>query len=120
MDLINIYKTIVTDPNMSWVLFKHGTCVMLLEPSADTRAQAINILKHHGPVMGGTPAADFEVTSIPEINGWVVTGDYPGIMMYVSSEEGKNKSDFEIGIIGRAKRESDAKSLEIVHVCSKN
>ena len=56
------------------------------------------------------------MTKIPEIDGWVVTGDYPGIMMYILSEEGKNKSDFEIGMIGRTKRESAAKILEIIHV----
>ena len=37
--------------------------------------------------------------------------------MYVSSEEADNKkSDFEIGMIGRTKRELDAKELEVVHV----
>jgi len=56
------------------------------------------------------------VTKITEINGWVVTGDYAGITMHVSSEEAdKNNSDFEIGMIGRKKRESDVKKLEVMH-----
>lgn len=117
MDLINIYKKIIIDPLKSWILFKNGTCVMLLDSQKDIRAQAIRILKEHGLVVAGTPLGDFEVTKIPEINGWVVTGDYPGIMMYVSAEEaGKKNSDFEIGMIGRAKREYDAKELEIIHI----
>ncbi len=102
---------------MSWVLFKNGTCVMLLKPQKDITAQAIQILKDHGEVIPGTPSGDFEVTKIPDINGWVVIGDYPGIMMYVSKEEvGNKKSDFEIGMAGRSKREHDAKDLEVVHV----
>lgn len=116
MDLINIYKKIVTDSSMNWVLFKCGTCVMLLYPEEDLRAQAIRILKEHGAVVAGTPTGDFEVTKIPEIKGWVVTGDYPGIMMYVSEEEGKNKDDLYVGLAGRNKREQDTKKLEVVYI----
>lgn len=101
---------------MSWVLFKNGTCVMLLRPEGDAQEQAIKILKEHGLVVEGTSSGDFEVTKIPEINGWVVTGDYPGIMVYVPLEEGKKKDDVEIGLIGRTKRETDAKVLEVVYV----
>lgn len=89
---------------------------MLLEPQKDIKAQAIQILRRQGIVTAGTPSGDFEVTKIPEINGWVVTGNYPGIMMYVSEEEGKKKDDIEIGMIGRSKRELDAKELEIVRI----
>ena len=117
MDLINTYKKIIIDPEANWVLFKNGTCVMLMNPQGNIQAQAIKILKEHGAVVAGTPSGDFEVTKIPEINGWVVTGDYPGIMMYVSEEEvGQRNSDFEIGITGRAKREQDAKTLEVMLV----
>lgn len=117
MDLINIYKKVVTDPLMNWVLFKNGTCVMLLEPQKDIKAQATQILQKHGVVIAGTSSGDFEVTKISEINGWVVTGDYPGIMVYVSDDEADSKkSDFEIGMIGRTKRETDAKVLEVVYV----
>ena len=116
MDLVHIYKKIVTDTSMSWVLFKYGTCVLLFAPQENIKEQAVSILREHGSVVAGTPSGDFEVTKIPEINGWVITGDYPGIMIYVSSDEGKNKSDIEIGLAARMKREADARSLEIVHV----
>lgn len=36
-------------------------------------------------------------------------------MMYISAEEGKGKSDLEIGLIGRTKREVDARELEAIH-----
>lgn len=117
MDLVQIYKKIIVDSSTSWVLFKNGTCVMLLNPEEDVHTQAIKILKEHGSVVAGTPSGDFEVTKIPVIDGWVITGDYPGIMIYVSSQEAdKKNSDFEIGMTGRTKRENDAKALEVVHI----
>jgi len=117
MDLISTYKKIIIDASISWVLFKNGTCVMLLKPQDDIKTQAIQILQTQGSVTAGTPSADFEVTKIPEINGWAVTGDYPGIIVYVSKEEvDSKKRDFEIGLIGRSKRERDAKELEVLHV----
>lgn len=119
MNLIDIYKKIIIDQSASWVLFKNGTCVMFLKPQENIKEQAIKILRDHGFVIAGTPSGDFEVTKITEINGWVVTGDYPGIMMYVSSEEAANKNDFEIGMIGRVKRENDIGELEVTHIENK-
>lgn len=117
MDLIDIYKKIIIDQSAGWVLFKNGTCVMLLGQQQNIKEQAVKILREHGSVTAGTPSGDFEVTKIPEINGWVVTGDYPGIMMHVSyGEAGNNKNDFEIGMLGRRKRELDTKELKVVHV----
>ncbi len=116
MDLIDIYKKIITDQSASWVLFKNSTCVMLLRPAENIKEQAIKILREHGSAVAGTPSGDFEVTKLPELSGWAVTGDYPGIMMYVSDEEGKRKDDVEIGLIGRSKRERDAKELKVVYV----
>ena len=104
---------------MNWVLFEHGTCIMLMKPETDLSAQAIKILQENGKVVTGTSSADFEVTRIPEINGWTVTGDYPGIIVYISSDEGRNKKDFEIGLIGRNKRELDEKERKVIHVENK-
>lgn len=116
MDGVAVFQKAVIDPSMSWVLFKHGTCVMLLTPEKDIKDQAIRILKDHGAVMPGTPSGDFEVTQIPDIQGWIVTGSYPGIMVYVSEEEvGKKHSDFEIGMLGRTKRDLDAKFVTVIH-----
>src|SRR3989344_6310040 len=98
MDLINIYKKIIIDQLVSWVLFRNGTCVMLLERTKNVKEQAVKILREHGSVVHGTPSGDFELTKITEINGWVVTGDCPGVMMFVSEEEtGGKRSDFDIG-----------------------
>ena len=56
MDLINIYKKIIIDQSASWVLFRHGTCVMLLEPQKNIKEQAEKILREHGSVLPGTPS----------------------------------------------------------------
>lgn len=117
MDVVAVFQKVVTDPSMSWVLFKHGTCVMLLNPEEDFRKQAITLLKNHGPVIPGTPSGDFDVTRIPDIQGWIVTGNFPGIMMYVFEDEaGNNNSDLEIGMLGRTKRDLDAKFVHVIHV----
>ncbi len=117
MDVIAVFQKVVIDPSMSWVLFRNGTCVMLLDPEKDVKKQAIKILKDHGAVVAGTPLGDFEVTKISDINGWIVTGAFSGIMMYVSDEEaGNHHDDIDIGMIGRSKRERDAKKLEVIHV----
>lgn len=116
VELVDIFKKAVIDSSTNWVLFKNGTCVLLLNSQEDIQSQAIKILKEHGSVIPGTPSGDFEVTKIPEIDGWLITGDYPGILNYVSSQDGQKKGDFEIGMIGRERRELDAKELGIIHV----
>lgn len=116
MDFIAVFQKVVIDPDVSWVLFKHGTCVMLLTPEDDIRKQAIRILKDHGSVIPGTPSGDFDVTRIPDIQGWIVIGVYPGIMVYVSEDEaGSKHHDIDIGILGRTKRDLDAKFVTVIH-----
>lgn len=47
---------------------------------------------------------------------WVVTGDQPGILNYVSEDEGIGKEDWEIGLIGRNKKEMDSKHLKVIYI----
>ncbi len=58
MDLISIYKKIIIDQSAGWVLFRNGTCVMLLEPQGDIKEQAVKILREHGSVVAGTPSGE--------------------------------------------------------------
>ena len=46
-NLVDRFKKIITDKQISWVVFKNGTCVMLLKPEADLKLQAINTLREH-------------------------------------------------------------------------
>src|SRR5438552_18889870 len=48
-------------PGRAWVVFEHGTCVVLTDPSDDLAGQARALLAKHGPVHVATPAADFTV-----------------------------------------------------------
>ncbi|MFX0090993.1 MAG: hypothetical protein ACFFBD_04455, partial [Candidatus Hodarchaeota archaeon] len=58
-DLINTWRTIILGAQKSWVMFEHGTCVILMEPQEDLQAQAKELLKEWGPVVPGTPLGDF-------------------------------------------------------------
>ena len=43
--MIAIWREILVKEENSWVVFEHGTRVILLEPEEDIRAQAIVIMK---------------------------------------------------------------------------
>jgi hypothetical protein len=120
--MIAIWREILIKEENSWVMFELGTCLILLEPEEDLQAQAIEILKVWGPVVPGTSAGDFMVNPIEDTPGWLITYPQPDIANYVSPEEFGEESedqvrnDMIIGLIGRNKRNDDAKSLKIVHV----
>ena len=113
MDLVNIYKKVIEPRLKNWVVFEHGTCVILYHPPKDLKAEATEILQKYGTVTPGSESADFTVMKVD--NGWVVTGYQPGILNYVSEDEGRGKEDYEIGLVGRSKKEQDSKALKIVY-----
>jgi len=103
-------------------MFEHGTCVILLEPEEDIRAQAIVIMKMWGPVVPGTSAGDFTVDIWEDLLGWTVFYHHPDMANYVNPEEFEEESEDQVqndmifGLIGRNKRNDDSQSLKIVHV----
>lgn len=115
--LIDIWQKIIIGSNKSWVLFENGTCVILMEPEADLATQAINLMKKWGPVHVGSSAADFNVITLTEGPGWVVTCHHDDILTYVSEEEiDTEDTNLFIGILGRTKRSQDAESLNVIHL----
>lgn len=106
----NIYRKIIDPKFKDWVVFNHGTCVIIYNSKGNLKTEAVDILKKYGHVTQGTPSADFTVTKID--SGWIVTGNQPGILNYVSEDEGYGKEDPEIGLIGRNKKEEDCKELK--------
>ncbi len=120
--MIAIWREILVKEKNSWVIFEHGTCLILLETEEDLEAQAIEILKVWGPIVPGTSAGDFMVDTIEDVPGWLITYPQPDTANYVSPEEFGDESedqvrnDMIIGLIGRNKRNEDAQSLKIVHV----
>jgi len=120
--MIAIWREILAKEENSWVMFEYGTCIILLEPEEDLKVQAKEILKIWGPVVPGTSQGDFNVSTIEDVPGWLVTYPQPDIVNYVSplefQEESKDsiRNDMIIGLIGRNKRHEDSQTLKIVHV----
>ena len=116
--LIEIWRSVIVGDDKSWVLFKNGTCVILMEPEADLAAQAIELMKEWGPVHAGCSAGDFSTIDLTDVPGWVVTSHHNDILTYVGPEEvaEAEPSDLVVGLLGRAKRDQDAHELEVIHV----
>ncbi|KAL4861956.1 hypothetical protein BDV12DRAFT_56841 [Aspergillus spectabilis] len=117
-----IWRSILTaGKTKSWVLFYHGTCVILMNPTADDLAnQAIEILKEWGPVHVGSPAGDFNVIDLEGGDGptgYIVTGHHNDVLNYVPPGAVKEGAlDMVAGLIGRGNRDRDARELTVVHV----
>lgn len=117
-DLISLWRSIIVGDTKSWVLFEHGTCVILMKPEADLAAQAKALLAEWGPVHAGSPAGDFSVINLEDEKGWVVTCHHPDILTYVPPDEFGTPEPLQalIGITGRTCREQDADELNVIHV----
>jgi hypothetical protein len=120
LDPVELWRRIVLGEEKSWVLFEHGTCVILMQSEQDLAAQATEILRQWGPVAAGTPAGDFDVITLSEFPGWVVTGHHPDVLNYVGPEEAASHSrtplDVVVGIAGRSKRDRDGRELRVRHI----
>ena len=120
--LVETWRQIIVGDEKSWVLFKHGTCVVLVEPGDDLAGQAVAVLREFGPVQAGSPAADFGTIALEEATGWVVTGHHPEVLTYVSPDEvtevtqDDDNLNLAVGLTGRAKRDQDSRDLTITHV----
>ncbi|MDT0466431.1 hypothetical protein [Streptomyces gibsoniae] len=114
--LVGVWKRLLTDPRKSWVLFEHGTCVVLTTPDGDLSEQATKILGEFGPVHAGSSAGDFGVINVKDADGWVVTGHHQDVLTYVGPDEPSGQEDFAVGLCGRSKRHQDATELRVVHV----
>ena len=113
--IVDTWRKIVGNQK-SWVVFKHGTCVVVADPKGDLAARAIEILKKWGPAHAGSTGGGLNVNQVTECPGWLVTGEHPDVMNYVGPEEGGNNLGLQIGLTGRMKRDKDSKQLEVVHV----
>ncbi len=112
------WREIINDPAKSWVLFSHGTCVILMQPGPDLAGQAIELLREWGPVQIATPSADFNVIHLVDLPGWIVTCHHPDILTYVGPQEiaDELQQEFRIGLAGRYKRDQAARELVVKHV----
>jgi len=105
----------------SWVLFNQGTVVMPRYPADDLEEQVIDIMKEHGPLLIGSPAADFTIRRCPEPPGLLVYYDWPDIVSFVpdcfrSQVDDHPLRDFFDAMSARACRHVDSQELSVVHV----
>lgn len=117
-DLVGTWRRTIRGESKSWVVFAHGTCVVLPDPGPDVdlAAQAIDILREYGPVHAGSPAGDFGTITLDPGPGWVVYGHHNDVLTYVGPDEISDTSDLAVGLYGRGKRDQDGRELEVVHV----
>ena len=116
--LVDVWRQIILGDDKSWVLFQHGTCVILMRPEQDLAAQATAMMKEWGPVHAGSPAGDFSTITLSDRPGWVVTGHHPDMLTYVGPEEvgEQDPSDLVVGLLGRSKRNQDGEDPQALHV----
>ncbi|MFI5640985.1 hypothetical protein ACIA8H_26720 [Streptomyces goshikiensis] len=114
--LIAVWQRLLADPRKSWVLFEHGTCVVLTTPAGELAVRAGEILAEFGPVRAGSPSGDFSVIDLKDADGWVVTGHHNDVLTYVAPDEPQEQSHIAVGLFGRSKRHRDGTELRVVHV----
>jgi len=101
-----------------WVVFRHGTCVILMEGAAskeDATAKATAIVSEYGPVYAGTPAGDFNIIENSAVEGMIVTGWHDDVLNFVGKDEGGDNM-FVKALSGRSKRDQDGRNPEVLHV----
>ncbi len=114
--LIDAWRRLLSGSGKSWVLYEHGTCVVLGEPVGPLADRATEILREFGPVQVGGPAGDFRVLELKSGDGWLVTGHHPDVVTFVALDESEDPSHLAVGIHGRSKRDRDGRELHVVHV----
>lgn len=112
-------------PDMAWAVFEHGTVFFTapgeeLAVSAgldDVAAAAVAALRELGPVLPGSPAADFSPSRLagwyPEDPVWFVGFDSASLATVVI---GDFDTDLAAGLTGRANRARDHESMRLVVV----
>jgi hypothetical protein len=124
-ELVSTWRRILCPVNpaaaeeKSWVLFDHGTCVVLPKPDPveDLGEQAVSLLAEYGPVYIGSPAGDFAVTHLEDVPGWCVTCHHDDVLTYVEpTDVTRGAGDLEVGLCGRSKRHMDGTELTVAHV----
>jgi len=116
--LIESIKLTLQNPNVLWVLFSNATFLIIKEELSEEEAekQAIDVIQSYGPVVAGSSSADFSVSALEHVDGWLVSSHKKGLFTYVSPSEiaDTSLSDVEIGLLGRSKRHQDSIEQKII------
>jgi hypothetical protein len=114
--LVDAWRRLLTGSGKSWVLFAHGTCVVLEHPTGDVAEQAVGILGEFGPMHVATAAGDFRVLELNQGEGWLVTSHHPDVITFVPRDDPEDPSHLAVGLLGRSRRDLDGTELSVVHV----
>ena len=114
---IERWKQLLAHHDKPWVVFAHGTCVILMEPEQDIARQAAAMIEQW-PVHAGGQLGDFSVLVLTDVPGWVITCAHPDILTYLAPEEVESETvpEVALGLQGRAKRDQDAHENQIIFV----
>lgn len=120
--IVEIWRKIIQNTperqGKPWVVFRHGTCVILMEGASskeDATTKATQIITEYGPVYPGTPTADFNVTENSAAQGIIVTCWHNDVLSFVGKDEGGDNMLVN-ALLGRSKRDQDGRSPEVLHV----
>lgn len=119
--LVAIWRQIITDATKPWVLFQHGTVVVMDDPPEDVAEGAVSLMDRWGQALAGTPTEDFSVFDLGEASGWVVTRHFIAgfdILTYVSPTELADADPHADTVrqVGCEKQAQDATARVIVHI----
>src|SRR5688572_17686213 len=109
--LVHVFRRIITF-DCTWVLFAHGSAVVLPTASDDARQAARKILRE------STDAFSIgSVIALSVLPGWVVTAPHPDVLTYVSPDDvGQGAADVTVAYYGSAALGADARELRILSV----
>jgi len=106
----------------NWICFKNGTYIIFENKSKEEEIEKEGSakMKEFGPVYAGGAGGDFGVISLNMTEGWVVSSHGYGMYTYVhpSELEIENPQDYEVGLLGRSKRDLDGLKPEVICISS--
>ncbi|MBJ2126691.1 hypothetical protein [Flavobacterium sp. IB48] len=118
-ELLHHVRLSINPKFQDWVLFKNGTYIIFehVDKISNLEIEAIKLIQKFGPVYKGQRSQDYDITSLKNTKGWIVSGHGYGIYTYVSPLEIKSKkTNTAIGLFGRGKRDLDGRNPVIIHV----
>ena len=112
---IERWQLLLAHLHTPWIVFAHGTCILIKEISDDTVKQAVDLMGEW-PVRAGSELGDFNIITLSDVPGWVITCAHPDIKTYLAPEEIEQQDvpSIFLGLQGRAKRHQDAQEKRII------
>lgn len=117
--LIEHVKKAINPKFKNWVLFSHGTYVIIEDTTVvDKKKYALEQIQEFGPVFSGGSAGDITVQKLNSDEGWSIGGHGYCMYTYVNPSELdiENPRDIDAGLFGRDKRDMDSKDRVIIYV----